>query len=71
MNTITQTSSVQFQGRAALNLERKRAFLQHKATGILNQSYKDIVELSKDASDKKLNFLDALIEHYNLSLIHI
>ena len=65
MNTITQISSVQFQGRAALNLEKRRAFLQHKASGILNQSYKDIVELSKNASDRNLNFLDALIEHYN------
>lgn len=65
MNTITHTSSVQFQGMAALNLAKRRAYLQHKASGILNQSYKDIVELSKDASDKKLNFLDVLIEHYN------
>lgn len=64
MNTINQISSIQFQGRV-LNLERKRAFLQHKASGILNQSYKDIVELSKNASDSKLNFLDDLIEQYN------
>lgn len=64
MNTINQISSVQFQGRA-LNLERKRAFLQHKASGILHQSYKDIVELSKNASDNKLNFFDDLIEKYN------
>lgn len=64
MNTINQISSVQFQGRA-LNLEKKRAFLQHKASGILNQSYKDIVELSKNAPDNKLNFFEDLIEKYN------
>ena len=48
MNTINHINSVQFQGKAQV-LERRRAFLQNKASGILNQNYKDIVELSKDA----------------------
>lgn len=64
MNTINHINSVQFQGKTQV-LERRRAFLQNKASGILNQNYKDIVELSKDAPIMKLNFLDKLLEKYN------
>lgn len=65
MNTINNVNSVSFQGSLASKLQGRRSFIQRKASGILHQSYKDVVELSKDASGDKLNFFDALIDEYN------
>ena len=63
MNKIDGYSQVQFQARG-ISL-RRRKYIQHKAAAILNQNLTDIADMSKNASGKRMYFLDSLIEKYN------
>lgn len=63
MNRIDGYSQVQFQARG-ISLKRRK-YIQQKAAGILNQNLSDIAEMSKNASEKKMYFLDSLVEKYN------
>ncbi len=63
MNRIDGYSQVQFQGRG-LSLKRRK-YIQQKAAEILHQNLSDIAEMSKNASEKKMYFLDSLVEKYN------
>ena len=63
MNRIDGYSQVQFQARG-ISLGQKK-YIQQKAATILNQNLKDIADMSKNASGKRMYFLDSLIEKYN------
>lgn len=64
MNNIVQTTNnINFQGYR-LNKGQK-AYIREKASSILQQDIKDIIQLSKHASDNKLHFLDTLTDNYN------
>ena len=63
MNKIDGYSQVQFQARG-ISLGQKK-YIQQKAATILNQNLKDIADMSKNASGKRMYFLDLLIEKYN------
>ena len=63
MNKIDGYSQVQFQARG-ISLGQKK-YIQQKAATILNQNLKDIADMSKNASGKRMYFLDSLIEKYN------
>lgn len=63
MNRIDGYSQVQFQARG-ISLGQKK-YIQQKAAAILNQNLTDIADMSKNASGKRMYFLDSLIEKYN------
>lgn len=63
MNNTIETNNINFQGYK-LN-KSQRAYIRERASSILQQDIKDIIQLSKHASDNKLNFLDALTDNYN------
>lgn len=62
MNRITYNTT-NFQGRGISKAERQ--FIQRKASTILNQDIQDIVAISNKASEKRMYFLDTLVEKYN------
>lgn len=63
MNRIDGFSQVQFQGRG-ISIKRRK-YIQQKAATILNQNLTDIADMSKNASERKMYFLDSLVEKYN------
>lgn len=63
MNKIDGYSQVQFQARG-ISLGRKK-YIQQKAAAILNQNFSDIADMSKNASGKRMYFLNSLVEKYN------
>lgn len=63
MNRIDGFSQVQFQARG-MSVKR-REYIQRKAAAILNQNLSDIAGMSKNASEKRMYFLDRLVDKYN------
>ena len=63
MNKIDGYSQVQFQARG-ISLGQKK-YIQQKAAAILNQNFSDIADMSKNASGKRMYFLNSLVEKYN------
>lgn len=63
MNKIDGYSQVQFQARG-ISLGQKK-YIQQKAATILNQNFSDIADMSKNASGKRMYFLNSLVEKYN------
>lgn len=63
MNRIDGYSQVQFQARG-MSVKR-REYIQRKAAAILNQDLMDITGMSKNASEKRMYFLDRLVDKYN------
>mgnify|MGYP004596728913 CR=1 FL=1 len=63
MNRIDGFSQVQFQARG-MSVKR-REYIQRKAAAILNQNLTDITGMSKNASEKRMYFLDRLVDKYN------
>lgn len=63
MNRIDGFSQVQFQARGISLKQRK--YIQQRAASILKQNYADIADMSKNVSDKRIYFLDSLVEKYN------
>ena len=43
----------------------QRTYIREKASSVLRQDLKDIVQLSKHVSDNRLHFLDTLANNYN------
>ena len=61
MNKITYNSNVQFQGKNAI-LKRN---IQERTSRILDQKMSDIVQITKNASPKRMSFLSTLTDCFN------
>lgn len=63
MNNTIETNNINFQGYKLNKIQR--TYIREKASSVLRQDLKDIVQLSKHASDNRLHFLDTLTDNYN------
>ncbi len=63
MNNTIETNNINFQGYKLNKIQR--TYIREKASSVLRQDLKDIVQLSKHVSDNRLHFLDTLANNYN------